>query len=45
MCGQYVFTLPVEAMQHSLPVQGAANVPVNYNVAPTHDMPIVRVAR
>ena len=42
MCGRYVFTSPLEAIQQMFRFDQMANLGPNYNVAPTHDMPIVR---
>lgn len=42
MCGRYVFTSPLEAIQQMFRFDQMANLGPNYNVAPTHEMPIVR---
>ena len=42
MCGRYVFTSPLEAIQQMFRFDQLLNLGPNYNVAPTHDMPIVR---
>lgn len=44
MCGRYLMTSPIEAMRQMFLFQEQLNVAPNYNVAPTHDMPIVRMA-
>ena len=41
MCGCYVFTLPLEAIQQMFQFDQMTNLGPNYNVAPTHEMPIV----
>jgi len=42
MCGRYVFTSPLEAIQRMFKFDQMTNLAPNYNVAPTHEMPIVR---
>ena len=42
MCGRYVFTSPLEAIQLLFRFDQMTNLAPNYNVAPTHEMPIVR---
>lgn len=42
MCGRYVLTTPVQAMQLLFLFDERPNIGPNYNVAPTHEMPIVR---
>jgi putative SOS response-associated peptidase YedK len=42
MCGRYVFTSPLEAIQAMFKFDQMTNLGPNYNVAPTHEMPIVR---
>ena len=42
MCGRYVFTSPLEAIQLLFRFDQMTNLGPNYNVAPTHEMPIVR---
>ena len=42
MCGRYVFTSPLEAIQQMFRFDQMTNLAPNYNVAPTHEMPIVR---
>lgn len=42
MCGRYVFTSPLEAIQQLFKFDQMTNLGPNYNVAPTHEMPIVR---
>ena len=41
MCGRYVFVSPLEAMQAMFRFEGRPNLAPNYNVAPTHEMPII----
>ena len=43
MCGRYLITSPLEALQQMFKFEERLNVPPNYNVAPTHEMPIVRI--
>ncbi len=44
MCGRYSLTTPPEALQDLFGVSGAIpNFPASYNVAPTHDVPVVRM--
>jgi len=44
MCGRYSITTPPEAMARLFETVGPVpNFPANYNVAPTHDVPMVRV--
>lgn len=42
MCGRYLITTPLEAIQQMFNFEERLNIPPNYNVAPTHEMPIVR---
>jgi putative SOS response-associated peptidase YedK len=42
MCGRYVFLSPLEAIQAMFKFDQMTNLGPNYNVAPTHEMPIVR---
>ena len=42
MCGRYLFTSPLEAIQQMFNFDQMTNLGPNYNVAPTHEMPIVR---
>ena len=42
MCGRYLFTSPLEAIQQVFKFDQMTNLGPNYNVAPTHEMPIVR---
>jgi len=45
MCGRYSITTPVEALARLFRSKGPAlNLPPRYNVAPTQQVPIVRVA-
>lgn len=41
MCGRYLFTSPLEAVQQMFKFDQMTNLGLNYNVAPTHEMPIV----
>lgn len=45
MCGRYSITLPVEALRRMFAVEGGVipNWPARYNVAPTQDVPLVRL--
>ena len=42
MCGRYVFTSPLEAIQTMFNFDQMSNLRPNWNVAPTHEMPIIR---
>ena len=42
MCGRYVFTSPLEAIQQTFKFDQMRNLGPSYNVAPTHEMPVVR---
>ena len=42
MCGRYLLTSPVQAMTQLVMFDQLPNLRPNYNVAPTHDMPILR---
>ena len=42
MCGRYLFTSPLEVVQQMFKFDQMTNHGPNYNVAPTHEMPIVR---
>ena len=42
MCGRYLFISPLEAVQRMFKFDQMSNLAPNYNVAPTHEMPIVR---
>lgn len=42
MCGRYLFMSPLEAVQRMFKFDQMTNLGPNYNVAPTHEMPIVR---
>lgn len=42
MCGRYVFTSPLEVIQQMFKFDQMTKLGPNYNVAPTHEMPIVR---
>ncbi len=44
MCGRYLMTSPVEAIRQMFRFKEQLNIAPNYNVAPTHEMPIVRMA-
>ena len=41
MCGRYLFTSPLEAIQQIFKFDQMTNRRPNYNVAPTHEMPIL----
>ena len=41
MCGRYLFTSLLEAVQQMFKFDQMLNLAPNYNVAPTHEMPIV----
>jgi putative SOS response-associated peptidase YedK len=43
MCGRYSITSPPEAIQRVFQVPELPNLPARYNVAPTQDVPVVRV--
>ena len=43
MCGRYSITSPPEAIQRLFQVPELPNLPARYNVAPTQDVPVVRV--
>jgi putative SOS response-associated peptidase YedK len=45
MCGRYMLTTPVEAMQRVFRFAERPNFPPRYNIAPTQDVPIVRRSR
>ena len=42
MCGRYLFISPLESVQRMFKFNQMSNLGPNYNVAPTHEMPIVR---
>ena len=43
MCGRYSLTTPVEAIARLFALDSRANLPPRYNIAPTQDVPIVRL--
>jgi putative SOS response-associated peptidase YedK len=45
MCGRYMLTTPVEAMQRIFRFAERPNFPPRYNIAPTQDVPVVRLSR
>jgi putative SOS response-associated peptidase YedK len=45
MCGRYMQTTPVEAMQRMFRFAERPNLPPRYNIAPTQEVPIVRRTR
>src|ERR1041385_2448501 len=46
MCGRYTFTSPEEAVRALFKYTGPPlNLQPSYNVAPTNDVPVVRVAK
>lgn len=44
MCGRYTITSPSEAVQRHFQVQERPNLPPRYNLAPTQEAPVVRLA-
>lgn len=42
MCGRYMMTSPVEAMQRLFQFEERPNLPARFNIAPSQDVPIVR---
>lgn len=45
MCGRYSITSPTEAIQRVFEVSERPNLPARYNVAPTQEVPAVRLQR
>jgi putative SOS response-associated peptidase YedK len=45
MCGRYMMTSPVEAVRRLLLVDERLNLPPRYNIAPSQDVPIVRLRK
>ena len=45
MCGRYMLTMPVEAMQRLFRFAERPNLPPRYNIAPSQDVPVVRRTR
>lgn len=45
MCGRYMMTSPVDAMQQLFRFEERPNLPPRFNVAPTQDVPIVRLRK
>ena len=43
MCGRYSLTTPMEAIAQLFALDSRANLPARYNIAPTQDVPVVRV--
>ncbi len=43
MCGRYLITSPVEALREAFGFDDRLNLAASYNVAPTHDVPTVRL--
>ena len=43
MCGRYSLTTPIEAIAQLFVLDSRANLPARYNIAPTQDVPVVRV--
>jgi putative SOS response-associated peptidase YedK len=43
MCGRYSITTPIEAIQRIFDVPERLNLPPRYNVAPTQEVPVVRL--
>jgi putative SOS response-associated peptidase YedK len=44
MCGRYSITKPIDAVRRIFGVESAINFPPRYNVAPTQDVPVVRIS-
>lgn len=44
MCGRYSITKPIDAVRRVFVVESAVNFPPRYNVAPTQDVPVVRLS-
>jgi putative SOS response-associated peptidase YedK len=45
MCGRYMLTSPVEALRQLFMFEQRPNLMPRYNIAPTQDVPIVRLTR
>jgi putative SOS response-associated peptidase YedK len=45
MCGRYMLTMPVEALRQLFLFEERPNLMPRYNIAPTQDVPIVRLTR
>ena len=45
MCGRYMLTSPVEALRQLFLFEERPNLMPRYNIAPTQDVPIVRLTR
>ena len=45
MCGRYLLTTPVDALAQLFRFTERPNLGPRYNIAPTQDVPIVRVAK
>jgi putative SOS response-associated peptidase YedK len=45
MCGRYLLTTPVDALSRLFRISERPNLGPRYNIAPTQDVPIVRVSR
>jgi putative SOS response-associated peptidase YedK len=45
MCGRYMLTTPVDALRQLFLFTERPNLPPRYNIAPTQDVPIVRLTR
>ena len=43
MCGRYMLTTPVDALRQLFLFTQRPNLPPRYNIAPTQDVPIVRL--
>ncbi len=44
MCGLYLFTSPVEVVGKLFKFKQLPNLAPNYNAAPAHEMPIIRLS-
>ena len=45
MCGRYMLTMPVDALRQLFLFEQRPNLMPRYNIAPTQDVPIVRLTR
>ena len=45
MCGRYLLTTPVDALAQLFRFSERPNLGPRYNIAPTQDVPIVRLSR
>lgn len=44
MCGRYLLTSPTEAIRQTFDVRTGVNLAPRYNIAPTQEVPVIRVA-